>query len=194
MKGKKVLSALETASNYFKDDAPYETIIFSFLRFFNYSFLILFVLAIITSRFTEEETTIKNSYLILIFFLSPILSLIIRHIIKKKHEFYIWDKVEREKREIFIDSISFFVYTFTFLSMFTFFNTLDSYIRIEKISDPEILSLSLGFFYSLLFIANAMFPVQLLYFMFKDELLQDNLIANKPQNWDLDSKKDSHYY
>lgn len=189
MKPKNEPSALEFASQQFEDYSPYQTVLFSLLRFFNYSFLVLFILALLSSL-PREETNIKNSYLILVFFLSPIVALLIRHIIKRKHKFDIWDKVEREKREEFIDTVSFFVYTFTFISMFILFNTIDSFTKISNISKPEIFSLSLGFFYSSLFMVNAMFPVQLMYHRFSDIILRENLIAKKPDNWDWDSKKE----
>jgi hypothetical protein len=181
-------SYLKDAAKYFKSNNLYDSIGYSVMRFLNYLFLILFILAIVSSRFLREEINIENSYLILIFIVSPTLASIIIYISKRKHTFLIWDKVEREKYESFSNKLTFLVCFFTYLSMFVFSISINDY-KFDTFNRNDIIGFGIGIFYGILFMANAIFSIQLCYNLYKNDLLQDNYVANKPNNWEWDSSK-----
>ena len=188
-KEKEIGSYLKYAGEIFKSNYQYDTFGYSVLRFFNYLFLILFIIGIFCSRFLKEEFYLGSEYLLLIFIASPTIASVIIYISKRKHRFIIWDKVEREKNESFNNKLIFFVCLFTYLSILVFSSTIDSFYKMEKLSKIELYSFSIRIFYNALFMANAIFSIQLCYFFYADDLIQDDFLADKPNNWEWDSRK-----
>jgi len=159
----------------------------AFLRILNVIALIIFVLFVGTS--IKESLDFNGSILtwIIIFGLSPIIATTIVSYIINKHEFYEWNKKERQKRKSFLTTISLTVFLFTYLSNFLvnlFIIDLNR-SQIHTLSNPEKIVLLIKLFFGLLFLVNAIFTVQLHYTLYSDDLeLGTYPIQKKPDNWD----------
>ncbi|MBZ0242614.1 MAG: hypothetical protein K8F24_05320, partial [Bacteroidales bacterium] len=123
---------------------------------------------------------------ILVFGLSPILSIFIIHFISKKHEFYEWDKGERQKKTSFLSTLTFMVFLFTYLSAFTLTTCIfDLYnTDFSNILTFDKVVYILRFSYGILFFFNAIFTVQLHNRFYSSDLTLSKYVAKKPNNWE----------
>lgn len=127
------------------------------------------------------------------FIICPINSTVIVYQVQKKHEFYEWDKIERLKKRKFIFKLFFLVQFFTYLSAFNLICTATFFSDNQKYIVNNFIIISY-IFYTLLFILNSLFPVRLHKKYFDDELIQNNHLASKPENWDWEYIERNSFY
>ena len=174
--------------NAMKDNF-FNNYILPIIRVINVILLVLFGLALSASSVLKDKSLIEvNGYVWLIVLgVSPFLSSIIKYVIESKHEFYEWDKKEREKRKHFIDLLTLVVFCFTYLSVFILAITLHDFKHIEfkDLSNPDIFDFSIRFIYGIAFFLNSIFTIPLHYRIYSEYLTIDNYsLAKKPNNWE----------
>jgi purine-cytosine permease-like protein len=168
-------------------------IIFNIFKIINIILLILLAISFL-SNFKEIFSLKYETFLwIIIFILSPIISIVIFQIVNKKHEFFEWEKRERQKKEGFILNLSFTIFFFIYISLF-FLSTSIYDIFAEELSSLnrwDLFSLFARLGYGILFLLNAMFTTKLHKFLYSDFLTIDNwyLHEKKPKNWDKERKR-----
>jgi hypothetical protein len=165
--------------------------IISLLKILNIIFLIIFGLGIVGSLDKITDFNLEMSIWVVIFLISPILSIIIVSIIKGKHEFCEWDKKERQKKDSFLTTVTLVVFFFTYLSIFFLSTSINDMfeINLSTIDRPEIIMLTLKLTFGILFLLNSIFSVQLHHSLYSDFLTIDNNLAKKPDNWDWENWK-----
>ena len=124
---------------------------------------------------------------VIILGLSPIIAIIIVSIISGKHEFYEWDKKEREKKRAFLANLVTIVFFFTYLSVFLLSTVIFdlTYLDFDSLDHPERIVLFIKILSGIISLLNAIFPVQLHSKVYSSYLTLDEYrLAKKPDNWE----------
>lgn len=163
-------------------------------KFFKIINLILigFLIIAITDNINEiHKLDIKNFIWLIVFIISPIISIITFKTLKKEYEFNEWDKKERIKRNSFYTTLTFCIFTFTYLSVFFLSISLFDLVLLDigTLSKVNKVSLFGKIIYGILFLLNSFYTTKIHDFLYSDYLELDELyITKKPQNWDEETE------
>lgn len=157
------------------------------LKVLNVIALCIFPLGIVTNLADIKFLKVTNLVYIIIFGLSPILATVFVSRINNHHEFFEWDKNEREKKKTFLITLIPIVFFFTYLSVFLLSTTISDLINIDfkELDRPDKIVFIIRILTGILSLANAIFSVQLHYGLYSSSLTLDEYkLAKKPDNWD----------
>lgn len=117
---------------------------------------------------------------VITFLISPIVASMIVDSTKKKYEFLEWDMQERKKKSDFLSNLTAMIFTFAYLSIFTFtWCCYEMYYNPYTFGYETIISIFIGIW----FLVNALYTVKLHHKLYSRFLVLD-FVVEKPDNWE----------
>jgi len=117
--------------------------------------------------------------------ISPLISITIVDKIKRKYEFFEWDKLERKKKSSFVSSLTTIVFFFSYLSIFAITGGIVQLLKSNyNLNIDSTVLVLIGIY----FLLNAIFTVKLHHKIYENELTK-GWVVKKPDNYDKEIRE-----